>query len=263
MRPDERRERIVAMVLERERVSVDALADALDASRETIRRDLAELDGQGRLRKLHGGATLPGLSLYEPDREGPFQARLAENAAAKRAVARAAIGLFRPGDTLFVDTGTTTLLFAEELSRARGLTVITNSAAIAALASRGEDAQAFLLGGEYRDGGAECLGAMAIDQIRRFHAVHAVLTVGAVHEAGVLDYDAREAEIARAMVAQARAVTVLADASKFDRSAPFVVAPLEAISRIVTDAVPVGPIADALVAAGVEVVAARAGNMPS
>ena len=81
------------------------------------------------------------------DVEGSFQSRLLENSEAKRAIARRAIQLFEPGDTMFVDTGTTTLLFAEELALASGLTVITNSAAIAALAARGASNSTFLIGG--------------------------------------------------------------------------------------------------------------------
>src|SRR3990172_9073298 len=132
LRPEARRERIVQIVREHERVTVDALAEALGTSKETIRRDLTDLAERGRLRKIHGGATLAEPRVYGPDFEGPFQARLLENADAKRAIARRAIQLFEPGETMFVDTGTTTLLFSEELAQASGLTVITNSAAIAA-----------------------------------------------------------------------------------------------------------------------------------
>lgn len=241
---------------ERERVTVETLADALKASRETIRRDLAELDRKGRLRKHHGGAGLPDPVLYEPGRESPFQARLIENAAAKRAIGRRAVQLFRPGETLFVDTGTTTLLFAEELAHATGLTVITNSAAIAALAARGPDNTVFLIGGAYRTDGAEAVGPFAVEQLGRFHADHAVLTVGAIGEVGFLDYDLEEALVARAMVAQARAVTVLADAAKFGQGGLFKVAELDAVGRIVTERAPSGPLAETLRAAGCETLVA-------
>src|SRR5262249_60877124 len=117
----------------------------------------------------------------------------------------------------FVDTGTTTLWFAEELASSTGLTVITNSAAIAALSSRGTSSSTFLIGGEYRADGTENLGPLAIEQIGHFHAIHAVLAVGSIETVGVLDFDGREADVARAMIAQARSVTVLAGASKFWR----------------------------------------------
>jgi DeoR/GlpR family transcriptional regulator of sugar metabolism len=255
-RPNTRRERIVQMVRERERVSVDTLAEALGASRETIRRDLTDLAERGRLRKIHGGAIFVEPRLYEPSIEGPFQARLSLNADGKRAIARCAIRLFGPGDTMFVDTGTTTLLFAEEVAQASGLTTITNSAAIAALASRGASNMTFLIGGEYLADSTENLGPLAVEQIGRFHAIHAVLAVGSVETVGILDFDAKEADVARAMIAQARSVTVLADASKFARGGLIKVAPLSAVARLITDAEPPSEIASALKDAGVSVILA-------
>jgi DeoR family glycerol-3-phosphate regulon repressor len=256
LRPDARRERIVQMVRERERVSVDELAEALGTSKETIRRDLADLADRGRLRKIHGGATLSDFRHLGPEAEGPYQARLSENAEAKRAIARRAIQLFEPGDTMFVDTGSTTLLFAEELAQARGLTVVTNSAAIAALAARGEQQTTFLIGGEYRAESAENLGPMAVEQISRFHPYHAVLTVGAIERAGILDFDLKEADVARAMIAQVRSVTVLADTSKFGRGGLIKIAALSAVDRIVTEAEPPRDIAAALRDAGVSLILA-------
>lgn len=256
MRPDDRHERIVALVRERERVSVEALSGDLQASRETIRRDLTELDRLGRLRKVHGGAVLPDPALLESAREGPFQSRLVENVAAKRMIARRAVRLFQPGETLFVDTGSTTLLFAEELAHADGLTVVTNSAAIAALAARGRDSRVFLVGGAYRSDAGQNVGPLAVEQIGRFHADHAVLTVGAASAVGFLDYDLDEADVARAMLRQAKSATVLADASKFERSGLFKVATFDAVARLVTDRSPPAPLTEALVGAGVEIVLA-------
>jgi DeoR family glycerol-3-phosphate regulon repressor len=256
MTPEERRQRIVSVVRDRERVSVDALAGMLDASRETIRRDLSELDALGWLRKHHGGASAVEPALSEALREGPFRERMRDALPAKRAIARTAISLFQPGDSLFIDTGTTTLVFAEELARARELTIITNSTKIAALAGRGEGNQVFLLGGRYRDDGGESLGPIAVDQARRFHAMHAVLTVGALDAAGIMDFDPEEAEIARVMTEQARDVTVLADSGKFGRSALFKVATLEAVTRLVTDAAPPRETEAALREAGVKTVLA-------
>ncbi|MFC7054223.1 DeoR/GlpR family DNA-binding transcription regulator [Hansschlegelia quercus] len=254
MNPEQRRERIVALTLQRERVAVDELAAALKSSRETIRRDLSELDRRGRLRKIHGGATIAESALVEPGSESPFQMRLGENIAAKRAIARRAAPLFQPGETLFVDTGSTTILFAEEIAHATGLTVVTNSAAIAAFAGRGPESSVFLIGGAYRNDGAESVGPLAVEQIARFHADHAVLTVGAIGEVGLLDYDLEEALVARAMIAHARSVTVLADSSKFGHSALFKVAPLGAVDRIVTERSPVQALETTIAAAGIDLI---------
>jgi len=115
MRPDERRENIVRLVHKSGEISVEQLAFALGVSRETIRRDLATLDAGGRLKKFHGGARMRSSLTAEPAAEGPFALRMAENLAAKRRIAHAAARLLAPGDAVFIDTGTTTLVLAEAL----------------------------------------------------------------------------------------------------------------------------------------------------
>lgn len=248
-RPNERRDRILLILGDGQRHSVEHLAEALGASRETIRRDLTELAAEGLIRKFHGGAAVP-----EPRGENRFQARMFERTHEKRAVARRAAELFSPGDTLFIDTGTTTVLFAEELARRNGITVITNSVTIAEIVTRGEtDNRVFVIGGEYASEAAETLGSLAVQQVERFQAMHAVITVGAIDELGIMDFSLGEAEVARAMIGQARCITVIADSSKLSRMALFRVCPLEDIDRLVIDRLPSGEIAAALGAAGVEI----------
>jgi DeoR/GlpR family transcriptional regulator of sugar metabolism len=255
MRPTERRNRIVDLIRERGRVTVDALVHELGASFETIRRDLTELAARNLIRKFHGGAILLDAASFGTRVEGSFQARMLQHQREKRAIARRAAALFSPGDSLFIDTGTTTLIFAEELARLSRLTVITNSIAIVQTIARGagQGNRVFLLGGEYSDDAAENVGKLAVEQISRFRAAHAVLTVGAIEADGVMDYDLNEAEIAATMVAHARQVTVLADFTKLGRSGLFLVCPLADVDRLVIDQAPDGRIAKELQLADVEV----------
>lgn len=260
MTPAERRALIVEIVQSRERVTVERLSARLGVSRETVRRDLGALDRTGAVRKVHGGAVAgaPPRHGARDDPafvEGPFERRMVEHPAAKRAIGLAAAALLRPGDSLFIDTGSTTLRFAEALGGVARLTVITNSAAIAELAGRGDGARIYLVGGEYRRGGQESVGAMAVQQIGQLRAAHAFLTVGSLDASGIADYDLQEAQIARAMIERAGAVTVLADAAKFDARAVFPVAPLTGLARVVTDALP-SSLRPALTSAGVEIVVA-------
>lgn len=255
--PADRRNRIADLVGARAKVGVDDLAVTLGVSRETIRRDLTHLDRRGLVRKQHGGATPPDARPAESRGEGPFHARMLKQAEEKRAIARRAAILFQSGDTLFIDAGTTTLFFAEELSRRPGLTIFTNSIPVAQIIGRGDGGSAvFLIGGEYRDDVGENLGPIAIEQIARCHAAHAVLTIGALDASGAMDYDSGETGIARAMAAQARHLTVLADSSKLGRSGLFQVCQLTDIDRLVTDRAPEGAIADALAEADIEVIVA-------
>lgn len=254
MRPSVRRELIVDLVRERERVTVETLANELEASAETIRRDLTELASRGVIRKFHGGAATTEAAVYGAKVEGAFQARMQDHLREKRAIARRAAALFSPGDSLFIDTGTTTVVFAEELSRLGHITVITNSLSIVQTIARGNPSnRAFLIGGRYRDEASENVGTLAVEQIGRFRAAHAVLTVGAIEPQGVMDYDLNEAEIAIAMAANAHRLTVLADDSKFSKVGLFQVCPLGDVDRLVTNRAPEGTLAAALRAASVEV----------
>jgi DeoR/GlpR family transcriptional regulator of sugar metabolism len=252
MKPKQRQDKIVEVLRDRERITVEALAELFAASRETIRRDLNDLADRGEIRKFHGGALL-----HEPGGEGPFATRLTQARPAKRAIGRAAAALFGPGDSLLVDAGTTTLVFAEELARHSGMTVITNGLGVAQAIGQGPgDNRIFVIGGAYREEVGEMVGALAVAQIAAFNATHAVLTVGGLVAAGAYDFQIEEAEIARAMVAQAQHVTIIADGSKLNRTALFQVCGMAEIDRIVVDVAPDQALAAALAAAGVEVVVA-------
>ncbi|HEY4066916.1 MAG TPA: DeoR/GlpR family DNA-binding transcription regulator [Burkholderiaceae bacterium] len=254
MKPASRREKIVDRVRELGKISVDDLADNLQASRETIRRDLTLLAEEGRIRKVHGAAVLS-----ESNAESAFHVRMKEAAAEKRVVGERAADLFDSGDAMFVDTGTTTLFFAEALARKSGMTIITNSILVAQALARGKGSNTiFMLGGEYKDDAAENVGPLAIEQISRFNAHHAVLTVGAITASGIMDFSLDEVGVARAMVERARTVTVIADGSKLDKEALFEVCPLSAVSRLVINRRPEGALAKALARARVEVILAEA-----
>ncbi|MAU46419.1 MAG: DeoR/GlpR family DNA-binding transcription regulator [Salipiger thiooxidans] len=258
MKPAARREMIVQLVQELGEVHVDELSDKFDTSRETIRRDLNELDATGRIRKFHGGARKTSGIAETGLTEGPFDARMATFTAEKTAIGRRAAELFEEGAVIFVDTGSTTIAFARALARRRGLTVITNSPEIAGLLARPEGHhRLYLLGGEIAAEGRETLGALAIEQLHQFKAEHVVLTIGGMTRNEIMDYDLRETELARAMLGRAARVTVLADHSKLDRAAVFEVAPLSAIDRLVTDRMPSEAMVTALADAGVELVIAE------
>ena len=252
MTPKERQASIVDLLRKEGRASVDALADQLSASRETIRRDLTELAGRNRIRKFHGGAMIPELNS-----EDAFSVRMKDQLREKRAVGRAAAKLFGPNDSILIDAGTTTLIFAEELARQSGLTIVTNCLAIAQVIAQGPgDHRTFLIGGEYQQEVGETLGSLAVAQITKFNAVDAVITIGGLVTTGAYDFLLEETEVARAMIAQARRLTIIADGSKLDRSALFEVCKIEDIDRLVVDRPPDGALHAALVGAGVEIIVA-------
>ncbi len=248
MTPSERREHIVTLVRQRGRITVDELAEILGISHETVRRDLTRLADAGKVRKFHGGASLPLAG-----GEGPFSERMRRNALEKTRIARAAAALVAPGETLFVDTGSTTLYLAEELARIEGLTVITNSCEIARIvAASGRRSRSFLLGGAFSSENRQTTGAMAMEHVRLFRAHHCMLTIGALDaRTGAMDYDHAEAQMARAMIEQSASLTILVDASKFGNIASFEVCPLARIDHLVCDRPPDPPLAEAIAEAGV------------
>lgn len=256
MRVQDRQSRIVAEIRAHEKATVEHLADLLGASRETIRRDLTELENQGKLQKFHGGAMLPrGFG------EGAFQQRMGENVAAKVQIAKTAANLFKAGETLFVDTGSTTLYFAEQLAGVKGLNIITNSTDIAQVISARGKSYAYLLGGSFGYDNRQTVGSLTTAQVDGFRAHHVVLTVGGLDlVVGAADFDLEESQVAKAMIARAGSVTVLADHSKFGAMASFGVCSLDRINRLVCDMAPPADLAQALGAAGVEVVIAGQGE---
>ena len=248
MTPTSRRAEIVNIIRQRNRITVDELARTLTISRETIRRDLTELAETGKVQKFHGGASLPTMT-----GEGHFRERMGEHVTAKVQIAARAVKLVSPGETLFIDTGSTTLYFAEQLVEIPDLTVVTNSAEIARTMSLApSQAKTFLLGGEFNGDNRQTIGSMAISQIGSFRAHHAILTIGALDcRTGIMDFCINEAQIARAMIGQAESLTILADDSKFGRIASFEVCGLKQVTNLVCNRPPPDFISKALAEAAV------------
>lgn len=246
--PQVRQSRIAELVRKKGQVSVESLAESFETSQETIRRDLSALAESGLIQKVHGGAKLP-----RKRREDPFDQRMDHQSAAKHVMAQKLAERITPGETLFLNTGTTTVIAAETLARIERLTVITNSHRIAGiLATKAPHSEIFLLGGRYDADNGETLGPMTLDGIRDFHADHAILTVAAVDaRQGAMDANFEEAQISRSMIEQADNVVILADSSKLDRRAAFAVCPLETIDCLLAERLPDGALKDSLDRLGV------------
>jgi DeoR family transcriptional regulator, glycerol-3-phosphate regulon repressor len=232
MKPHERQPQIEAIIRREGEVSVEMLAQRFDVSSETIRRDLSVLAEIGRVQKVHGGARRPQLI-----REPSHDERAVAATAAKAAIGRRLADLVAPGETLFIDTGSTTLAAAEALAAVPCLTIITNSCRLAErLARASADAVIHLLGGRYGLDNAQTTGVAVIEQLQAFRADRAILTVAAMDpEEGAMDASLDEAQIARAMIRNARSVTILADSTKFGRHAAFAVCATRDIDVVISD----------------------------
>ncbi len=234
------------MVRQHGQISVEQLCNRFESSAETIRRDLSRLSTEGKILKYHGGARLP-LN----NGEGPFQQRMRENIVAKRSIARIAVSLVEPGSTLFIDTGTTNLILAEELATLttmEQLTIVTNSLEITSVIGNAPiNHKLYLLGGEYFPENRETAGSEAIAQLQSFQAHHAFITVTCVDDrAGATNFKAEEAQLARKMISRSQTVTMLADSSKFDRNAGYQVGALGAFDNLVCELPPCDKLMKAL-----------------
>lgn len=231
---------------------ISDLSSALAVSDETVRRSLKRLENMGSVTRVHGGAHLRDWGA-----EPGFTQRLGIDPDAKRRIAARLAGLIDHGASLFLDVGSTTAYVAQALRDHRELLVVTNSLAVAqALAGRGGN-RVFMAGGELRphDGGA--FGAEAMAFVRQFRVRHAILSAVAMDgRTGFMLNDLREAEFSRAIIDCAEVATIVADSTKFGRSAPVRIAPPDAFHRLVTDAPPKGPLAALLSSAGIEVILA-------
>ena len=232
MKPHERQHQIEAIIRHEGEVSVEMLAERFDVSSETIRRDLGSLAGLGRVQKVHGGARRPILI-----REPSHDTRENTAAAAKAAIGRRLAEAVEPGETLFIDTGSTTLAAAEALAGVPNLTVITNSCRLAERMARASaDATIHLLGGLYGADNSQTTGVAVIEQLQAFRADRAILTATAIDpELGAMDANIDEAQIARAMIKGARLVTILADSGKFGQHAAYTVCASQDIDLIISD----------------------------
>jgi len=245
MKRRERLDQILLMLNEQGELEVEPLATYFDVSVETIRRDLSDLSEKGLLRKVHGGAVK-----FQTAREHSFQLRSHLYHTQKTAIAQHAITLLKPDDSLLINAGTTTAVFATELAKTDlSLTVFTNSSLVAYELSTSQSGHfdIYLLGGKFRSDDYETGGAMVIEQIQQFHADHAILTVGAISaQHGVMEYRVDAVQIARAMMVQARHITVIADDSKLDDTALNKICEISQIDHLVTSAKPSAKLAKAL-----------------
>ncbi|WP_244611155.1 DeoR/GlpR family DNA-binding transcription regulator [Ensifer sp. M14] len=257
LQPSKRYEEISRLLDHSGEMTVEDFADRLGVSRETVRRDLTRLDAMGKLRKFHGGARTASRGNAAIEAEDPFTQRMAQNTDAKKRIASAARRLVASGDSLFIDTGSTTVAMAEALVALHGLVVITNAPRIAAIVAGNPSHKVFLIGGAYGVDAGESLGPLALEQIAKFRARHVILTVGAIDATSIMDFDLQEAEVAKAMIERSDRITVLVDHSKFNRRGVFEVAPLSAIDSLVTDNRPDAALVEALTAAGIELIIAE------
>lgn len=247
MKTVKRHKEIIDLLNTHGTVSVASLASGLDVSRETVRRDLSYLAKQDKIRKVHGGA-VPLQTGYEM----ALEKRELDMRSEKVTACKKVIGLIKPNDSLFIDSGTTTMLLAQLLCQHESLKIITNSSQIAEVTAKHN--QTFLLGGWFSELKAGNFGNFVIEQAKNFHTDHAFLSIGSIHlNDGFANFTEEEAMIARVMHQQSKQTTVIADHSKLSKRALVKVCDLDEIDYVAIDTELPQDYADAFKRANIEV----------
>ena len=229
-----RQSQIVALLRQAGRVEVEDLASQFGVAVQTIRRDLNELSKARRVARVHGGAIV--ASGVE---NSSYEARQHVAHPHKRLIGEAAARLIPDNSSLFINIGTTTEEVAKALVGHSGLLVITNNLHVANELYRNKAIEVFVTGGTIRQRDGGVVGAVTVSQIEQFRVDIAVVGTSAIDQNGtLLDFDIREVEISRAIIEHGRRVFLVADSSKFSRTAPVRIAHLSEIDILITDRLP-------------------------
>ncbi len=245
-----RLDEILRLINLQQRVKAADLAKAMQVSEETIRRDLKHLEEVGKLRRIHGGAVLP-----KPNEEQPLQVRSRIQMRAKTRLAACAAELVQEGMALFLDTGTTTLALAQQLTRFKALRVVTNSLDIGLLLTQHSANQVLMAPGDIRRNDNALIGPHTLAFAAGFHYDIAFMGIGAVDaELGLMDYEEPEAHLRRTLTASCRRSVILADDAKFGHRTFINTLPFSAVDTLVSNRPPSAEFVRCLESADVELV---------
>lgn len=229
---DARRKKILEVLRRDGQVRVAQLSEALGATVVTIRSDLDALEQDGYLERTQGGAIQTMKNYYNLE----FQRRKQEHMENKRAIAAAALVLVRDGDTLFINSGTTTYFTAVELKQRKNLNIVTNSISVAVELGGLPSFRVILLGGDINAQYSFTYGEDVKEQISRYRANWAILSVDGVNPGtGITTYHAEESVIDRIMIERAQTTAIVADSSKLGRESFSLISALSRGTVLITD----------------------------
>lgn len=235
MNPNPRQLQLLEEVRQRQSATVEQLADLLQVTLQTVRRDIQKLAEMGLLVRFHGGVRMPSATVENI----AHPRRQAMHAEGKTRIAKAIADAIPNGCSLILNIGTTTEAVAKALMQHQGLRVITNNLNVAAILSSNADCEVIVAGGVVRTRDRGIVGEAAVDFMRQFKVDIAVIGVSAIEPDGTLrDFDLREVKVAQTIIQQSREVWLAADHSKFSRQAMVELANLDQIDRLFTDAPP-------------------------
>ena len=230
MLTQQRKQHILDLLKKEGRVIAKTLAQELDLSEDTIRRDLRELAKEGLLQRVHGGA-LPASSAV-----ADFATRQGIATDGKLAIARAAAKMIQPGQVVILDGGTTTVQLARQLPKTLAATVVTHSPSIAVELVNHPSVEVILIGGKLFKHSVVTVGAAALEALSHIRADTYFMGVTGVHpEAGLSTGDLEEAHMKKALSHRAAETVVLASHEKLGVASAYVIMPVTEVNALVVE----------------------------
>jgi len=246
----ERHRRILDLVQAQGSIRTVELAQALEVTEETVRRDFEKLELEGQLVRAHGGA----VRLDANRRDLPLSSRETENVVEKRAIASAALRFIQPGDTVLFDASSTVFELARILPDV-AVTVLTPALKVAAELSQRPSVQVVLIGGVLNPRSLSCQGALADQALESYHVQKAFFSCRGVDaERGLSEANDEQARLKRKILGLVDSSFLLADHSKMGLRSSFFFARASRAGTLITDREPVDALRMALLSSGGSIV---------
>lgn len=255
----ERKSEILRFLEEHGRVDVNDLSTLFAASRETIRRDLREMEEGGLLKRTHGGAVLGGV-LSTSASEFPVGVREIQRFKEKDAICRSAATFIQNGDSIFVDNSSTCLNLIRHIPFDLKITLITNSIKLLleTVEANHPNLMVICLGGLFHEANLSTYGTIAQNNAAGFFPNKAFMSCAGIHPPDRLtDASILEADTKRLMIEHSQEVFMLADHTKFERSGPVFLSSFSSIHYLVVDSITTPDQTAPLEDAGVKVIRAE------
>lgn len=236
-----RQDAILGLLRAKERAEVDELARHFDVSTQTIRSDLRDLAESGLVARIRGGARRINSASNRD-----YAERRKLNAAEKEALGALAASLIPDDCSVTLNIGTTTEQVARALSGHRDLVVMSNNINIINMLMGTRPKELILVGGTVRQSDGAIVGEQAVDFISRYKVDFAVIGASSIDADGaILDYDAREVSVARAILRNSRCRILVSDSSKFDHTAQVRICDISELDYFISDTPPPAEFAEA------------------
>ena len=258
MTAQDRQDAILDLLKARERVDANTLEQHFQVSIQTIRSDLRDLSEAGLLQRTHGGARRI-ISASNKD----YSERRKLNANRKERIGALAASLIPNNCSVTLNIGTTTETVARALGGHRDLVVLSNNINIINTFMGANTKELILVGGTIRQSDGAIVGEDAVEFISRYKVDFAVIGASALDVDGsILDYDAREVSVARAILRNARTRLLVCDTTKFERTAPVRICDVSELDYVITDTPPPKSFADAARAGDTQILTTESSDEP-